>query len=395
MRRSNSFLGGLSVEGFLTDYWQKKPLLCRAALPNYQAPLDADELAGLALEDEVESRIVKTKGWELSRGPFSEELFANIGDRDWTLLVQDLDQHVPEVAKLLGLLDFLPKWRIDDVMASFAAAGGSVGPHFDQYDVFLLQVEGSRRWQIAEKFDSTLLEASDLCILSQFTPEQEWVLAPGDMLYLPPRVAHHGVAVTPCVTYSLGCRAPSIADIVRQFAALRVDELDESMRYQGSPVARKRADSEVNSGQLAATTVEELRALLRTHLEPSAEAVTRAFCQLVTEPKALFARATPDELSERELKQVLKQPNFERRKGSRWIWSKLGDRYALYVDGAEWLISAELDGAAGLLDVLCNETTISQTRLSPLLERDGSQGLAELFKELVRRGEMTEARELV
>ena len=150
-------LGGISAREFMRDYWQKKPLLVRQAFPDFISPIDPDELAGLALEEEVESRIVLEHGahpWELRRGPFTEDTFAELPEKDWTLLVQAVDQFVPEVAELLENFRFLPSWRIDDVMISFAAPGGSVGPHFDNYDVFLLQGHGQRNWKIGQMCSS-------------------------------------------------------------------------------------------------------------------------------------------------------------------------------------------------------------------------------------------------
>ncbi len=157
-------LGGLTPREFLRDYWQQKPLLVRQAIPGFESPISADELAGLALEEEVESRLVLEHGarpWELRRGPFAEDTFSQLPERDWTLLVQAVDQFVPEVAEVLKHFGFLPSWRIDDLMISFAAPGGSVGPHFDNYDVFLLQAQGQRRWKIGQmcEADSRLLRA--------------------------------------------------------------------------------------------------------------------------------------------------------------------------------------------------------------------------------------------
>ena len=211
-------LGELSAESFLQHYWQKKPLLIRGALADYASPISADELAGLALESEVESRIVECQGrdWTLKHGPFTEEDFLGLPEQDWTLLVQGVDLWVPEVQALLAQFAFLPPWRLDDVMVSFACPGGSVGPHFDQYDVFLLQVEGQRRWQIGAECskETPLRDNSPLRILQEFNAREEWLLDPGDMLYLPPGVAHWGVAQTECLTYSIGFRAPSIADML-------------------------------------------------------------------------------------------------------------------------------------------------------------------------------------
>ena len=211
-------LGDLSTDAFLQRYWQQKPLLIRNALTNYRSPISPDELAGLALESEVESRLVESQGmgWTLKHGPFTEEDFLGLPEQDWTLLVQGVDLWVPEVQALLSQFAFLPPWRLDDVMVSFACPGGSVGPHFDQYDVFLLQVEGQRRWQIGGRCSSEtpMRDDSPLRILKEFEAEEEWLLDPGDMLYLPPGVAHWGVAETECLTYSIGFRSPSIADML-------------------------------------------------------------------------------------------------------------------------------------------------------------------------------------
>jgi 50S ribosomal protein L16 3-hydroxylase len=215
-------LGDISAQKFLQRYWQREPLLIRKALIDYRSPISPDELAGLALETEVESRLVegKAKDWSLRHGPFTEQDFLQLPEQDWTLLVQAVDLWVPEVQQLLERFDFLPPWRLDDVMVSFACPGGSVGPHFDQYDVFLLQVEGARRWQIGGHCDgdSPLQADCPLRVLESFSSQQEWLLEPGDMLYLPPGIAHWGVAETECLTYSIGFRSPSIADLLGDLA---------------------------------------------------------------------------------------------------------------------------------------------------------------------------------
>lgn len=215
-------LGDISAQKFLQRYWQREPLLIRKALIDYRSPISPDELAGLALETEVESRLVegKAKDWSLRYGPFTEQDFLQLPEQDWTLLVQAVDLWVPEVQQLLERFDFLPPWRLDDVMVSFACPGGSVGPHFDQYDVFLLQVEGARRWQIGGHCDgdSPLQADCPLRVLESFSSQQEWLLEPGDMLYLPPGIAHWGVAETECLTYSIGFRSPSIADLLGDLA---------------------------------------------------------------------------------------------------------------------------------------------------------------------------------
>ena len=226
----------LSPRKFLADYWQKKPLLIRQALPGFIPELDADDIAGLACDELAESRLVTGSfpehDWQLRYGPFKEEDFVEFPETNWTLLVQDVEKHYPPLQGLMQEFSFLPRWRIDDLMVSVAGPGGSVGPHVDQYDVFLLQAQGNRRWQIAEAFDDKLLPDSELNVLQRFQAEQEWVLEPGDLLYLPPGVAHHGVALDSCMTWSIGMRAPSAADFFQTFGEWLADKQDEGERYR-------------------------------------------------------------------------------------------------------------------------------------------------------------------
>lgn len=208
------FPAGIDRARFMREYWQQRPLLMRGALLPACFALDGDELAGLACEDEIESRLVVEHGrdaWELRHGPFAEQDFAALPDRRWTLLVQDVDKFVPAVAALVDRFDFLPAWRIDDVMISYAADQGGVGPHSDAYDVFLMQARGRRRWRLSYRQygDGDLIPRLEQRILARFDVDEDWVLEPGDVLYLPPGVAHWGTAEGDCMTYSLGCRTPS------------------------------------------------------------------------------------------------------------------------------------------------------------------------------------------
>ncbi|MEE4202452.1 MAG: cupin domain-containing protein [Halieaceae bacterium] len=217
----------LDVEHFLAHHWQQRPLLIRQALPDFTPPVTAHELAGLAMEPEVESRIVEQRqdGWHLQHGPFREADFQR--NCPWTLLVQRVDQWRPEVASLRGCVDFLPEWRFDDVMVSYASDGGSVGPHFDRYDVFLLQGEGQRRWLVGERCDDRTpqLNHPDLSLLRDFVTVEEFVLSPGDALYVPPGFAHWGIAEGPCTTFSLGFRAPRIADLTARLTDAVLERL--------------------------------------------------------------------------------------------------------------------------------------------------------------------------
>ncbi len=229
---------GMPVEVFLRDYWQKKPLLIRQAFPGFVPPLSPEDLAGLACEEGPLSRIVtyqrKSDDWQLRTGPFTEDEFPELGHHDWTLLVQDMDKWDADVAELLLPFSFLPRWRIDDIMISFAVEGGSVGPHIDQYDVFLVQAMGRRNWQIEHKprHEPAFRPDADLKLLQEFNATHSWDLEPGDVLYLPPGYAHHGVALDACMTFSVGMRAPSTSEMLVDFAEDLAQTLPEYQRYQ-------------------------------------------------------------------------------------------------------------------------------------------------------------------
>lgn len=246
----NRRLGHLTIEAFLADYWQQAPCLLRGALPDLDFPLDANDLAGLACEPMAEARIISGPNaagdWSLAHGPFSEQDFDRLGDRNWTLLVQDVEKHYPPAGALLRHFDFLPNWRIDDLMVSFAATGGSVGPHVDQYDVFLCQVAGVRRWEIARHFDSHRRDDVPVDMLASFDSEQSWDVEPGDVLYLPPGVAHHGVALAPCLTASVGFRAPSAADLHLALGEWLAQRDDDGGRYRDPSLGPERRRGEID-----------------------------------------------------------------------------------------------------------------------------------------------------
>jgi len=204
-------LGPLSVARFMREYWQRRPLLVRQALPQLRSPATREQLFALAERDDVESRCVSSsKGrWTLARGPFERGALPPLSRRRWTLLVQGLDLHLPAARALLSRFRFVADARLDDLMASYATDGGGVGPHVDSYDVFLIQAQGRRRWRISRQRDQALVPGLPLAILADFRASAEWVLEPGDLLYLPPGVAHDGVAEGECITLSVGFRSPS------------------------------------------------------------------------------------------------------------------------------------------------------------------------------------------
>ena len=374
-------LGGLTAREFLRDYWQKKPLLVRQAIPDFESPISPDELAGLALEEEVESRLVIEHGerpWELQRGPFNEDSFQDLPERDWTLLVQAVDQFVPEVAELLEDFKFLPKWRIDDLMISFAAPGGGVGPHFDNYDVFLLQAHGHRRWQIGQMCDadSPLLPHADLKILAQFEPTDEWVLAPGDMLYLPPCLAHCGTAEDDCMTYSVGFRAPSAAEVLTHFTDFLGQFLPDEERYSDADIQPSE-----DPNQIQRDALERLKALLNEHMSDERLLMTW-FGQFMTEPRYPELVVGP-ELEEDDLLGSLEQGAILiRNPSARLAWSEVDEDLLLFASGQSRLLPGKL---RELLKMICAADALHIDNLGQWLADDDGRGL---LCELVKQGSL-------
>jgi 50S ribosomal protein L16 3-hydroxylase len=228
-------IGGLSPAQFMRRHWQKKPLLVRNAFPGFEPLLSRPQLFALAAQESVESRLIvhKPGGWQLRHGPFARTAFPPLKQKRWTMLVQGVDLHLDAAHELLGRFRFVPDARLDDLMISWASDGGGVGPHFDSYDVFLLQASGQRLWRIGRQKDLSLEPGVPLKILSNFQPEQEHLLGPGDMLYLPPRWAHDGIAVgDDCMTYSMGFRVPQRGGLAGELLQRMADEFDDATLYR-------------------------------------------------------------------------------------------------------------------------------------------------------------------
>lgn len=248
----HTLLGGLSPAQFLAEYWHKKPLLVRNALPGFTGLLTPDELAGLACEAEAQSRLVIGSGrdWQVHTGPFDETDFTRLPETHWSLLVQGINLLLDEGQALLQQFDFIPHARLDDLMVSYAPPGGSVGAHFDSYDVFLLQGLGHRRWQVSDQEDRQLVPGAPLKILEHFDAREEWVLGPGDLLYLPPRYAHYGVAEDDCMTYSIGFRAPSANELAQQFLGYLQDTLALPGMYADPGLTLQAHPAEISDAML-------------------------------------------------------------------------------------------------------------------------------------------------
>lgn len=248
-----TLLGGLSIAEFLRDYWQKKPLLIRQAIPDFQGLLNPQQLIKLACTDDAQVRLVtQYRGkFDLQQAPFKPEDFSDFGKKKWTVLVQGVNHHLASASTLLQQFNFIPHTRLDDLMVSYAPQGGGVGPHFDSYDVFLLQGQGKRRWQISTQDDHTLIDGTPLRILSDFKMEQEWVLEAGDMLYLPPQCAHNGIAEDDCMTYSIGFRTPSYQELAEQFLVYLQDRISVEGMYADPDLQTQQHPAELSAAMLS------------------------------------------------------------------------------------------------------------------------------------------------
>ena len=277
---------GMTQQEFLDQYWQKKPLVIRQAFPDFKSVISPNELAGLAGEPRIDSRLVIEKGaggsWQLIDGPFSDKDFSVLPKSHWTLLVQDIDKHVPETRGILMPFSFIPNWRFDDLMVSFAPKQGSVGAHTDGYDVFLLQGMGKRKWQVSAGplHKPALLENVDIQVLADFEPAQEWLLEPGDILYLPPHYGHHGVAMEDCMTFSIGFRAPNQSETLDAVINDLVEHSMAKRHYQDSDLQAARHGYEIGL-----EAVLRLKKLLHETIEEAEPLLLATFGKLVTETK--------------------------------------------------------------------------------------------------------------
>ncbi len=314
------WLGGLTASEFLRDYWQKKPLLVRAAFPGLPDLLEPEELLELAETDDVESRLIienADPAWEVREGPFHATTWRKLPDTGWTALVQAVDHYLPPLADLLDHFAFIPEWRIDDVMVSYAVEGGSVGAHFDQYDVFLIQGPGQRRWQLGEQCDANTarLPHEQLRLLADMPVHFDEVLNPGDMLYVPPGLGHHGVAENTCLTYSVGFRAPALA----QMLDCVVDRLLET---QGSETLLSDAGRSLpeHPSSLGSADIQRMQQAVLTSLA-TPELFEQALAPALSEAKYTDYTPEGDPCSEDDLQAAITDGiELLRDPASRWLW---------------------------------------------------------------------------
>ncbi len=363
---TRSLFGDISKQQFLAEYWQKKPLLIRGALTGFSSPITADELAGLACEDEVESRIVIEKGgnhpWELRHGPFQESDFSSLPESHWSLLLQEANKQIPELAELLDVFDFIPSWWLDDIMISYSPDQGTVGPHYDRYDVFLLQVEGRKNWQISTLpvDENNVIDDIELRIMKTFHSEQEWTLEAGDMLYLPPGVAHHGVAQGESLTYSIGYRALSQSELLASYFDFILEQHDGKRHFSDPALTVQQHRSEITP-----ETIKKVTQLLQ-EMPFDSESVGRWFGRFATEPNQPMARYLPEQpLTSQQCLQRFKTSPLTRHAHCRFNFTTLtSGAINLFIDGDEYQLNPE---QVGFGHIICDITHYCHDELVPYL----------------------------
>lgn len=318
---------------FLREYWQKKPLLIRGD-GHFVDPLSREDILALAREELVESRLVTSDAqdqrWQLRHGPFAAKVLATLPAQHWSLLVQAADQWHEGARELLREFDFIPRWRIDDLMISLAADGGGVGPHFDYYDVFIIQGLGKKRWRLGGHADSNspLLPDTELRLLQHFDTQEDWVVEPGDILYIPPNIAHYGIAIGDSVSYSVGFRAPGAAELLDEFCAEILPSLAEDIRYVDTAPALPASPGEIGSEVSA-----QLLTLMQTLLQDP-RPLTRSFARLMTRPKYPELFDEEQDASVSTLSQALRSgATLQRHPSSRFAFHPLEGGCELYADG--------------------------------------------------------------
>ena len=372
----------LDINDFLKNYWQKKPLIIRNAFPKYQCPITPEELAGLACEEFIESRIISehkaVPKWKLENGPFPETRFTELPASHWTLLIQGLNKIFPEFDDLLHKFNFIPSWRVDDLMASYAAPEGSVGPHSDQYDVFLLQASGRRKWMISEK--PVLLDnyeqGTPLKIIKNFDAESEWILEAGDMLYLPPNIAHYGIGMDDCITFSIGFRAPSHTELLSAYVDEQITDIKDSSRYRDPDLS-----TDLSNGEISSDAIDTIHNLLLSHFSDKA-IIEDWFGRFITEYHIDDENPVENTLTtnvfiaEFETNAIIRRPASVR---ANYLTNQ-NSELSLYINGIRQIVSSDLEELAKLF---CNQHLHHYANLKTMF---ANQQQADFFCNLYNKG---------
>lgn len=349
----------LDVKTFLAKHWQRQHLFIPGGFQKFAVPADGDELAGLAMEDDPDCRIVFFDGqhWHQERGPFTQDSYQRNGS--WTLLVQGVDQHWDEAAALLNAVRFLPDWRLDDIMMSYATAGGSAGPHYDNYDVFIIQGDGQRRWQVGGLCDasSALMDNTDLRLLADFEPKNEYLMNTGDVLYIPPGIAHYGISVGESTSFSIGFRAPRKSDLLARWADNLLSAMEDDALF--SDVNREPAS---RSGEITAADLHRARAQL---LAVFNDKDPRWFGEAITDGAPVLQSATDT------ARTIEEQGNWiARAPGSRLAWHATDDELLVFAHGNTHDAPLALQS---ILEALCDHKDVAVG--DALQTHDAAEGL--------------------
>jgi len=373
MNNSGNPLGDLSPQDFMENYWQRQPLVVRQAFPGFASPVSADELAGLSCEEEVNARLVIEKGgkhpWQTRFGPMDEAVFRSLPDTHWTLLVNDVEKYLPELAWIVDRFRFIPEWCIDDLMISYATEGGSVGPHLDQYDVFILQAQGHRHWQLHGQAvaEDNQVAGTELRIQKDFQAEQEWLLSPGDLIYIPPGVSHYGVAQDECMSFSIGFRAATHAEMLQDFVEFVSRGLPDDAVFRDPGLAVQQ-----HANEITAATMDAVRTILLDYLRPDHPELPRWFGRFVSDVKTDITPGT-GQIAADFSQLVATHGVLARHPASHYAFSRCNNGALLFVDGDDF------DVSVGFAEALCAQRQVDVRALAGMARTAERQLLLDLY----------------
>ena len=381
----DSVLGNISKEDFLANYWQKKPLVIRGAFPDFEMPFTAEELAGLACDTDAPSRMIiehglppENKPWQVKLAPFEDEDFTTLPDSHCTFLVNDLERYIPELGNLIEPFRFIPDWRIDDLMVSYAEDKGTVGPHTDDYDVFLIQGEGKRRWKVItrEDYPKELIPDLPIALLKEFDEDEDWLLEAGDMLYLPPHMPHYGVAEGACFTFSVGFQAPRTVDLVQNW-------LETFSKYSAfnKRFTDKNRTLQNNSGEITQNDLKTLSSMMINAIKEQQSGLNVFLGKQLTETRG-EAPPVDDDLSDFELDD---QADYERESWLRLAYIEEKDSLHFFADGHHLALALDKKEA---IQELCENYYFTAETLKPLM---ASNEFRDFFSILIKEGGISPA----
>jgi len=373
MNNNSNPLGDLSPQDFLENVWQQQPLVVRQAFPGFESPVSADELAGLSCEPGINSRIVIEKGgkhpWQTLYGPMDEAVFQGLPATHWSLLVNDVEKHLPQLVWIVDQFRFIPEWCVDDLMISYAPEGGSVGPHLDQYDVFILQAQGHRHWRLhsREVAEDNQMPDTDMRIQKDFEAEQEWLLAPGDLIYIPPGVSHYGVATDECLSFSIGFRTATHAEMLQDFIEYISRDLPAEATFRDPSLVVQQHPNEIT-----AAAIDTVREILKGYLQPDHPELHRWFGHFISDVKTDVIPESGQVIADFN-HLVATHRVLARHPASRYAFSRRGSRALLFIDGDDFDVSTDF------AEALCAHREVAVQSLAGIISTEEQQLLLDLF----------------